>query len=254
MKKENNKGFSLIEIVIAMAMMAIVVLPILQTFISSARINHNARQTMIETEVAQTIMEGFADKTFVEIKSTAGSISTGTDIASGDSKAGFSSINDNAFNQGSTASVAVMSLPNLDAALSSVQKNQIVWGGVTYNTANLVSNNAISMSMNQIFANDISSNFILTNAADANRKLLTVYSVGSSTDKVLFIAYGNIEYSGYHYDAVVSFVPMAKNDSDIYYTYDIFLTLYEYDPNKPAERFTHVLMKMEGGVMAGKEG
>ena len=79
MRKENNKGFSLIEILIAMAMMAIVVLPILQTFITSARINRNARQTMIETEVAQTIMEGFADKTFLEIKSTAGAISSGTD-------------------------------------------------------------------------------------------------------------------------------------------------------------------------------
>ncbi|MGN0326565.1 MAG: prepilin-type N-terminal cleavage/methylation domain-containing protein [Lachnospiraceae bacterium] len=251
MRKENNKGFSLIEILIAMAMMAIVVLPILQTFITSARINRNARQTMIETEVAQTIMEGFADKTFLEIKSTAGAISSGTDV-SGD-RVPFTSINDNAFNMGSTANVPISSAATLDAALSAVSKNQIVWQGATIATSTIVSNNAISMSMNQAFANDISSNFITANATDPARKLMAVYSVGDA-DKILFMAFGNIEYCGYHYDAVVSFVPMARTASDLYYTYDIFLTLYEYDPNNPGERFTHALMKMEGGVMAGKEG
>lgn len=246
MKKENNKGFSLIEIVIAMAMIAIVVLPILQTFIASARINRNARQTMIQTDVAQTIMEGFADKTFMEISETAGKLAAGENISG--NPAPFSSINDNEFNKGLTANVPVTA-PSLGLTLTSVAKNQIVWQSVAINTIDIGSDNSISMSMNQTFGNDVRNSFIAANAADPDRKLMAVYE---GKNPLLFLAYGNIEYGGYHYDAVVSFVPMAKLTTDKYYTYNVFLTLYEYDPNKPAERFTHALMKMESGIMAGR--
>ena len=42
--KHNSKGFSLIEVLIAVAILAIVTLPILKAFSTSAMVNRNARR------------------------------------------------------------------------------------------------------------------------------------------------------------------------------------------------------------------
>lgn len=57
----DNKGFSLVELLVAMIILAIIVVPLLHTFISSARTNARAKQTMRATTIAENLMEEFID-------------------------------------------------------------------------------------------------------------------------------------------------------------------------------------------------
>lgn len=64
LKKENrsklnrNAGFSLVELLIAVTILAIIVIPLMHLFLTSTRLNVKSRQTLRATTVAQDIMEG----------------------------------------------------------------------------------------------------------------------------------------------------------------------------------------------------
>ena len=59
MKKKlmNNKGFSLLEVLLAIVILGLIAAPILQIFVTSAHINNNSRELMAATEVATMTME-----------------------------------------------------------------------------------------------------------------------------------------------------------------------------------------------------
>lgn len=57
-KQSNNKGFTLAELIIAVAIMGIVFGPIISNFVQSSRINKKAREELAATTMAQNIMEG----------------------------------------------------------------------------------------------------------------------------------------------------------------------------------------------------
>ncbi|SEV94441.1 prepilin-type N-terminal cleavage/methylation domain-containing protein [[Clostridium] fimetarium] len=57
--KTDNKGFSLIEVLVAMVILAIITLPILSSFASAAKVNSNARKQENANTVAQKIIEEF---------------------------------------------------------------------------------------------------------------------------------------------------------------------------------------------------
>lgn len=59
-KKKNrnqNAGFTLVEVLIAMTILALIAAPLLHTFVTAARTNAKARKVMQSTTVAQNIME-----------------------------------------------------------------------------------------------------------------------------------------------------------------------------------------------------
>lgn len=56
-KTKKNSGFSLVEVLIAMAILAFCVAPLLQAFAASGRNNAQARATMNATTVAENVME-----------------------------------------------------------------------------------------------------------------------------------------------------------------------------------------------------
>ena len=62
-KKLDNKGFSLVEVLIAMLIMAVVSVPILSCFVSAAKYNGKAKTNQHITGAAQSIMEGFKANT-----------------------------------------------------------------------------------------------------------------------------------------------------------------------------------------------
>lgn len=66
-KQMDNRGFSLVELLVAIVILAIVVVPLLHTFISSARTNSMARRRLRVTTAAQDIMEGLKADTVEEI-------------------------------------------------------------------------------------------------------------------------------------------------------------------------------------------
>lgn len=54
-----NKGMSLVEVIIAVALLTIVIIPVMQSFVYSARVNAKARTLQKATVAAQTIMENY---------------------------------------------------------------------------------------------------------------------------------------------------------------------------------------------------
>ncbi|MDE5932235.1 MAG: prepilin-type N-terminal cleavage/methylation domain-containing protein, partial [Lachnospiraceae bacterium] len=77
MKKKNddsfpqlnkNAGFSLVELLIAVIILAIIVVPLLHGFVTSARMNGKARQTQRAITVAQDLMEGLKAYDIEELK------------------------------------------------------------------------------------------------------------------------------------------------------------------------------------------
>lgn len=63
-----NAGFSLVELLIAVTIMAIIVIPLLHMFVTSTRINVKSRQTLRATTVAQDIMEGLKAYSLEEVQ------------------------------------------------------------------------------------------------------------------------------------------------------------------------------------------
>ena len=57
-RKANNSGMTLVELLVAVVILAVIVTPLLHVFVSSARTNLNARRNMRNTTVVQDIMEG----------------------------------------------------------------------------------------------------------------------------------------------------------------------------------------------------
>lgn len=66
-KQIDNHGFSLVELLVAIVILAIVVVPLLHTFVSSARTNMLARRRLRVTTAAQDIMEGLKADTIEEL-------------------------------------------------------------------------------------------------------------------------------------------------------------------------------------------
>lgn len=77
----SNAGFSLVELLIAVTILAIIVIPLLHMFVTSTRINVKSRQTLRATTVAQDIMEGLKAYTLEEVRTQftpADGVSTGS--------------------------------------------------------------------------------------------------------------------------------------------------------------------------------
>lgn len=67
--KKNNSGFSLLEILLAVILLAIVVTPLIQTIYTSMSLNKKARIMMGATDVGQHQVEYFEAQTYDDISS-----------------------------------------------------------------------------------------------------------------------------------------------------------------------------------------
>lgn len=63
----DNRGMTLVELLVAIVLLAIVVVPLLHTFVSSARANQKARERLRLTTAAQDIMEGLKADSIEEL-------------------------------------------------------------------------------------------------------------------------------------------------------------------------------------------
>ena len=66
-RKTSDAGFSLVELLIAVTILAIIVIPLLHMFVTSTKINVKSRQKLRATTVAQDIMEGLKAYTLEEV-------------------------------------------------------------------------------------------------------------------------------------------------------------------------------------------
>lgn len=80
-RQASDAGFSLVELLIAVTILAIIVIPLLHMFVTSTRINVKSRQTLRATTVAQDIMEGLKAYSLEEVRTQftpADGVSTGS--------------------------------------------------------------------------------------------------------------------------------------------------------------------------------
>ncbi len=66
-KQLNDRGMTLVELLVAMVILAIIVVPLLHTFISAARVNMNSKKRLRFTTIAQDVMEGLRADTLKEV-------------------------------------------------------------------------------------------------------------------------------------------------------------------------------------------
>ena len=67
-KRKNNLGFSLLEILLAVVLLAIVVTPLIQTIYTSMALNKKSRVQMGATDLGQSALEFFESQTYDDIK------------------------------------------------------------------------------------------------------------------------------------------------------------------------------------------
>ena len=68
MKHKDNRGFSLVEMLVAIIILAIVIIPFLHSFVSSYTVNVKSRQTLRATTLAQNEMEIFEREKIEDLK------------------------------------------------------------------------------------------------------------------------------------------------------------------------------------------
>lgn len=68
MKKTDNRGLSLIELLIAVTILGIIIVPVLHSFVTSYRVNAKSRETLRATTLAQNEMEIFEKEKMEDLK------------------------------------------------------------------------------------------------------------------------------------------------------------------------------------------
>ena len=65
--KKKNSGFTLVEVLVAVAILAVISIPIIQSFVSVAQVNGKARRRMIANTIAESLMEACKSTSLLEI-------------------------------------------------------------------------------------------------------------------------------------------------------------------------------------------
>ncbi len=119
--KLNNAGLTLVELLVSIMIMSIIVLPILTSFVSSAKMNQKAKEQQRATLVAQNLMEEikasgadtWINRTGITMYDAAGSVTDESDEA-----AAYEILVSNVESNGKTYDAVVTFTKNTDAAAS----------------------------------------------------------------------------------------------------------------------------------------
>ena len=79
--KKKNKGFSLIEVLLAIVLLGLIAAPVLQMFYSSYSVNQKSKKYLAAADLAQTVMEAISAQTY---EGSEGSIKVSSTNESGD--------------------------------------------------------------------------------------------------------------------------------------------------------------------------
>lgn len=221
-----NKGFTLIEIVCAIAVLAVVVAPTLKSFMTSALLNQKSRVVMAETDIAQSIMEGITDKSFSEIVYILQNIETDRTASP------LSHINGDAYNI-SESGVTVDS-SETQSLLGSVSVNSITFNGTPIATKSLYSKEedettALGKTLISELRKKFGADFITTISTESEDGIDN-QRIGKWIDdsnSILMLGYSNVVQGGNKYDVIVTFIPAAKTEDDLWFTYYVDIAVYK---------------------------
>ncbi|MBO6205769.1 MAG: prepilin-type N-terminal cleavage/methylation domain-containing protein [Lachnospiraceae bacterium] len=259
-RKGNQKGVTLLEVVIALALFAIIVTPVAKSFLTAMKVNQRSRETMIATDVAQSIMEGISGKTYEDVCKALDIAPTGFDFTAthreDNGKYALSSINDGYYNCGGETG-RVFEVVDFPASVTGITPQGIAsWPTTTsagvpitldkamtinacmnLQIARMVGASACLPPYGDVWTNDGVANDIFTN----DKCLFFGQSAETYGGRplVTYLLYTRIQKDNQFFDATVTFVPHSHDvnvatpgDVDEYFTYEVTVSVYpyEYDP------------------------
>ncbi|MBR3040938.1 MAG: type II secretion system protein [Lachnospiraceae bacterium] len=80
-KRSGNEGFSLVEVLCAVVLLAIIAAPVLQMFYSSYAMNQRSKKYLAAADLAQAVMEGISAQTYEDSKTVEQTPQTITGLA-----------------------------------------------------------------------------------------------------------------------------------------------------------------------------
>ncbi len=263
-KRGGQKGVTLFEVLIALALFALIIVPISKSFLTAMKVNRRARETMIATDVAQSIMEGFAGKSYFEVceairKAPGGfSFASKTDIDSS-GKYALSTINNSYYNCGNEH---LQVLPGgFSSNITGVAGGPITQDGYVNAETDMPFDKVMVEEAVKKLRNDQMAGVLLPyedpwvyNNDRDNTKFTSdkclyygfsteTYSDPYSTPIMAYLLYTRIEKDNLFFDATVTFTPTAQanfrkdatdtNERDYFFTYEVIVKVYqyEYDPS-----------------------
>ena len=82
-KRTKNSGFTLVEVLIAVAILAVISIPLMQSFVSAARVNGEARRRLAANTIAETLMESCKSVSLTDVAQQIDAAQAGGGSASG---------------------------------------------------------------------------------------------------------------------------------------------------------------------------
>ena len=257
-----NKGVSLVELVIAMALFIIVIIPVCASFITSMRVSQKSRRMMAANDIGQSIVEGFSGKTYEGVKKSiaaigdgdlSGNLALSTVSYNGDvSTNSYVSASANLYNLEATGKkISWSDMHQISGMLESISDNQMkLKDGATIVTISenrfLISENkAQAMAINMAAARDFRD---ALGSASENYAVPQLMGVTNTDENISFLCYTGLHSEGYYFDAVVQFIPMANKHGQKYYSYEAMIFIYEVDKKDLSTRLNKepVLTLMTG--------
>ncbi len=235
-----NGGLSLVEILIAMTVLALCIGPIFRSMTLSEELNTKARVRMAANDAAQSIIEGLADKTYDDVLNTLAAVE-GTSGTIGH-RTMFSTVNDGAFNvvkfSGATAGDTVGRKFDLSGIMTSVAINNV--NGIPAKDLNKPENiTKLYEAQVKVQANCMLNHYVTVGVGSSFERGLFVFQDSSKICTIL--TFYNVVESGKAFDVTVGFYPMAATNGDKFFPYLAYVTVYEHEDDASAVHATDVL-------------
>ena len=233
---KDNRGFTLLEVLVSVCLLMVILLPISSSMLTALKINLKARNLMTATDVAQSIMESISEKNFSEVKKIVTSINT-SGFKRADGKVGLSTIDNEYYNTKGNAYELNWSVLTAKG-ITDVKNSTMKIGGVQYNNVDLITNDhGLRDKMAEVLKTQTGA-----------KKL---YYCQDTDGKMLFLGYTGISSKGKTYDAVVYMIPVANSSSAKWYSYEVFVNVYEYKGEGSADRLTgNPTVSIKSGIQA----
>lgn len=253
---KGSGGVTLFEVMIALALFAIIITPVMRSFVTAIKVNKDSRETMIATDVANSIMEGISGKTYEDVVKWLGTAdnATGFDLTD-PTQNKFSSINDDWYNLGNTATGCF----GPDSDPEKYEGNYPV-DGITLSVTNEVSGDSMlydqEMAKHAILAlytESVVAGYTPTIIDDTpDKKLWFGFSfndryadvpgaANKGIPKLTYMMYSDIRKDNMCFDAIVTFIPRphtinidtaSGKTSQDYFAYEVTVSVYSFEFDK----------------------
>ena len=256
-RKGSQKGVTLFEVMIALALFAVIITPVMKSFVTAMKVNKKSRETMIATDVAQSIMEGISGKTYEDVCIALDIAPAGFNFEAThrkiNGKYALSSINDSYYNCGGETGM-VMEVVDFPDNVTDIDTHGIATWPTTTPSGTpitldkaMVINACMDLQITRMvgadgclkpyedsWTNDKVANDIFTQ----DKRLYFGQSDETYGGRplVTYLYYTRIQRDNRFFDATVTFVPHSRDlnvantgDVDEYFTYEVTVSVYPYE-------------------------